>query len=181
MFIHLCLTLWEMGYNIFILGNRPKTSSCWLPYQRHSSSADCARELFKGLNESASLVVCTRRRFFGWGLRIFCEWHHKWSSFGAILAHVAWPRAQPLGQSISLKFSMETRLESDSFEPLIDFLAFQVQKLWSLSLKPWPWSNLSLRPWPKPNCLHDIFKDMAWQIGHCVLCVVQPYFIVSIA
>jgi len=29
------------------------------------------------------------------------------------LAHVAWPRAQPLGQSVSLKFSLETRLESD--------------------------------------------------------------------
>jgi len=45
------------------------------------------------------------------------------------LAHVAWPRAQPLGQSVLLKFSLETRLES--FEPLIDFLALLVQKLWS--------------------------------------------------
>ena len=34
-----------------------------------------------------------------------------------------------LGQSILLKFSLETRLESESFEPLIDFLAFLVQKL----------------------------------------------------
>ena len=39
------------------------------------------------------------------------------------------PRAQPLGQSVSLKFSLETRLESESFEPLIDFLAFLDQKL----------------------------------------------------
>jgi len=77
------------------------------------------------------LVDCTRKKFFGWGLRIFCDWHHKWSSFGVILGHVAWPRAQPLGQSVSLKFSLETRLESDSFEPLIDFLAFLVQKLGS--------------------------------------------------
>ena len=44
---------------------------------------------------------------------------------------VAWPRVQPLGQSVLLKFSLETRLESKSFEPLIDFLAFLVQKLWS--------------------------------------------------
>jgi len=51
------------------------------------------------------------------------------SGFGVILAHVAWPRAQPLGQSVSLKFSLETRLESESFEPLIDFLAFLHQKL----------------------------------------------------
>ena len=37
--------------------------------------------------------------------------------------------AQPLGQSVSLKFSLESRLESEPFEPLIDFLAFLVQKL----------------------------------------------------
>ena len=46
-------------------------------------------------------------------------------------AHVTWPRPQPLYGSISLKFSLETRLESESFEPLIDFLAFLVQKLLS--------------------------------------------------
>jgi len=55
------------------------------------------------------------------------------SSFWAILAHVAWPRAQPPGQSISLKFSLETRLESESFEPLIDFLMFLVQKVMILN------------------------------------------------
>jgi len=49
--------------------------------------------------------------------------------FWAIFAHVTWPRAQLLGQSISLKFSLETRLESESFELLINFLAFLVQKL----------------------------------------------------
>jgi len=46
-----------------------------------------------------------------------------------ILAHVAWPKAQPLGQSVLLKFSLETRLESESFEPLINFLAFLIQWL----------------------------------------------------
>ena len=124
-------TLWEPGCNIFVLWNQPKTNSCQLPYQRHSSSADCARELFKGSNGLASHLVRTQKTFFGWGLRIFCEWRHKWSSFWAILAHVTWPRAQPLGQSISLKFPLETSLESESFEPLIDFLAFLGQKLWS--------------------------------------------------
>ena len=34
-----------------------------------------------------------------------------------------------LGQSISWKFSLETRLESKFFEPLIDFLVFLGQKL----------------------------------------------------
>ena len=96
-----------------------------------SSSADCARELFKGSNGSANLVDCIRKKIFGWGVLIFCDWLHKWSSFGVILAHVVWPRAQPLGQSVLLKFSLETRLESESFEPLIDFLTFLVRKLWS--------------------------------------------------
>jgi len=108
-----------------------KNSSFRLPYQRPSSSADCARELFKGWNGSASLVDCTRKNFFWLGVAVFCEWHHKWSSLGVILAHVAWPKAQPLGQSVSLKFSLETRLESKLFEPLIDFLMFLLQKVWS--------------------------------------------------
>jgi len=124
------LTLWEPAYDIFVLWFWPKNNSFRLPYQRLSSS-DRARELFNSSNGSASLVDCTRKYFFGLGVRIFCDWRHKLSSFGVILAHVAWPKAQPLGQSVSLKFSLETRLESESFEPLIDFLAFLVQKLWS--------------------------------------------------
>jgi len=36
--------------------------------------------------------------------------------------------AQPPNRSILLKFSMETRLEYKSFETLIDFLMFLVQK-----------------------------------------------------
>jgi len=107
-----------------------KNSSLGLAYQLPSSSTDCARELFKSSNRSASLVDCTRKKIFWLGVRIFCDWRHKWSSFRVILAHVTWPRAQPLGQSFSLKFSLETRLESESFEPLIDFLAFLVQNLW---------------------------------------------------
>jgi len=41
-----------------------KNSSFRLPYQRPSSSTDCARELFKSLNGSASLVDCTRNKNF---------------------------------------------------------------------------------------------------------------------
>ena len=48
----------------------------------------------------------------------------------AILAHATWPGAKPLDEGISLKFLLQNRLESNSFEPLIDFLAFVVQKLW---------------------------------------------------
>ena len=116
-------------YSYFDFGR--KNSNFRLPYQRPTSSADCARELFKGSKESASLVDYNRKNIFWLGVRLFCDWRHKWSSFRVILSHVARPGAQPLGQSVSLKFSLETRLESESFEPLIDFLAFLVQKLWS--------------------------------------------------
>jgi len=117
-----------MIYSYFNFGI--KYSSFQLPSLRPSSSADCARELFKGWNGSASLIDCTRKKLFGWGLRILCEWRHKWSSSGFILAHVAWPRAQTIDQSVSLKFSLKLG-ESESFEPLVNFLAFLVQKLWS--------------------------------------------------
>jgi len=112
-----------------------KNSRFRLPYQRTSSSADCARELFKGSNGSASLVDCTWKKIFCLGVRIFCDWRHKWSNFRVILGHVAWPRAQPLGLSVSLKFSLETRLKSESYEPWINSLAFLVQKLWSKTNK----------------------------------------------
>ena len=37
---------------------------------------------------------------------------------------------KPLGGSISLKFLLETKLNSESFDTLDDLLRFQVQKLW---------------------------------------------------
>ena len=64
------LTPWRLGgFGDF----RKKNSSFGLPYQRPSSSADCARELFNGSNGSASLVDCNRKKFFAWGVRFFCE------------------------------------------------------------------------------------------------------------
>jgi len=48
-----------------------KNNSFRLPYQHPSSSADCARELFNGSNGSASLVICTRKKLFGWGCGLF--------------------------------------------------------------------------------------------------------------
>jgi len=81
----------SMIYSYFNFGL--KNNSFPLPYQHPSSSADCARELFKGSSGSASLVDCTRKKNFWLGMRIFCDWCHKWSSFWVILAHVAWPRA----------------------------------------------------------------------------------------
>ena len=45
--IECTLTFWEPKYDTFVPGNRPKTSSCQLPYNHHSSSVDCTIELFK--------------------------------------------------------------------------------------------------------------------------------------
>ena len=62
------LTPWRLGgFGDF----HKKNSSFQLPYQRLSSSADCARELFNGSNRSPSLVDCTRKKIFAWGCGIF--------------------------------------------------------------------------------------------------------------
>jgi len=65
------LTPWRLGgFGDF----RKKNSSFRLPYQRPSSSADCARELFNGSNGSASLVECTRKKkFLPGGCGFFCD------------------------------------------------------------------------------------------------------------
>jgi len=46
---------------------------------------------------------------------------------------VTWIWAQLQEGSILLKFLLETRLESQTFEPLIDFAVCLVQKLWPVS------------------------------------------------
>jgi len=63
------------------------------------------------------------------GERFFCELHHKLKTF-----RPPWPTSpglgpKPLDGSISLKFLLETKLQSQSFDILDDLLRFQVQKL----------------------------------------------------
>jgi len=48
---------------------------------------------------------------------------------------VTWPWSQPLHEFFDHKFLLETRLQSESFEPLVAILAFLVQKLWSKNNK----------------------------------------------
>jgi len=45
------------------------------------SGSASAIDLFKVSKDAASLVACTRKNFFGWGMRIFCEWRYKWRTF----------------------------------------------------------------------------------------------------
>jgi len=47
-----------------------------------------------------------------------------------MLANATWPIAQLLDESMSVNISLETRLKSESFKPLIKFLAFLLQTLW---------------------------------------------------
>jgi len=31
--------------------------------------------------DTATFLVCTRKKFFAWGVRVFCQWRHKWKTF----------------------------------------------------------------------------------------------------
>jgi len=67
-------------------------------------------DLVEASKDAASLLVCTRKNFFAWGMRVFCEWPHRWRTFRPPWPTLPGPGRQPLGGSISLKFLLETRL-----------------------------------------------------------------------
>jgi len=88
-------------------------------------------DLVEALKDVASLLVCTQKKFFCLGVEIFCEWRHKWRTFSPPWPTLPRPRRQLLDGSISLKFLLETKLQSEFFDRLDDLLGFRVQKLWS--------------------------------------------------
>ena len=110
---------------------QPKTSSLHVLLHGNISTDDCAWELFKSSKDSANLRVCNQKKILGWGLRIFCEWRHKWRIFRPPWPTSPGPGPKPLDGNISLKFLLETRLQSESFDTLDDLLGLRVQKLWS--------------------------------------------------
>jgi len=63
--------------NILYLEIGEKPGIFWLTSQPHSSSADCARELYKPSKDLACLRVCNEKIISGFGFQVFCEWHHK--------------------------------------------------------------------------------------------------------
>jgi len=69
------------------------------------------------------------KKIFGWELQIFCEWCHNWRTSRPPRPTSPVPGLKLLDGSISLKFSLETRLQSESFDTLDDLLGFRVQKL----------------------------------------------------
>jgi len=72
----------------------------------------------------------SKKNYFAWGVRVFCKWRHKWRTFRSPWPTLPGPGHQPLGGSISLKFLLEFRLQSESFDTLDDLLGFRFQKLW---------------------------------------------------
>jgi len=40
----------------------------------NSVCANLVKRAVQSFKRSASLLICTRKKIFGWGLRIFCEW-----------------------------------------------------------------------------------------------------------
>ena len=115
---------------------REKTAGLHVALHRNISGLVSVTDLVEVSKDLASLAVCTRKKkFFGWGMQFFCEWRHKWRTF-----RPPWPTSpgagpKPLDGSISLKFSLETKLQSKSFDTMDDLLGFWVQKLWSKLIK----------------------------------------------
>jgi len=72
----------------------------------------------------ASLLVCTRKKIFCLGDAFFFVSD---TISGVLLGHLDPLWRLTLGGSISLKFLLETRLQS--FDTLDDLLRFQVQRL----------------------------------------------------
>ena len=92
---------------------RAKTAESHMTLREQNSGAESTRELLKHwLSKWCSLQW---KKFSGWGLWIFCEWHHKWKPFRPPWPSSPGPGPKLLDGSISLKFLLETRLKSESF------------------------------------------------------------------
>ena len=123
------LTHWLLVYKLIVLGNRGKKTGIFrLTYQLHSSSANCARELFKPSKDLASLQVRSEKNFLVLGF--FVSDIISKVSFWPFFAGGTWPGPNHYTEVFHW-FSLETRIESKSFEILTNFLEFLVRKLWS--------------------------------------------------
>jgi len=125
------LTVWRLaGFR----DSRAKTTGSHVALHMCNLGAESGRELFKCSKDAASLLVCTRKNFL-LGVLIFCEWRHKWKTFRPPWPTSPGPGRKPLDGSISLKFLLKTRLQSESFDTLDDLLGFRVKKSQSEIIK----------------------------------------------
>jgi len=109
---------------------RKKTAGSHVAVCGNISTPVRVKDLVEVSKDAVSLIVCTWKKFFGWGVRVFCEWRHKWRTFRPPWPTSPGPGHQSLDGSILLKFLLETRLQSESFDTLDALLGFQVKKLW---------------------------------------------------
>jgi len=114
---------------------RKKTADSHMALRGNISAPVQVTNLVKASKDAASFVVCTRKKFFAWGVRVCCVWCHKCRTFRPPRSTLPDPGRQPLGGSISMKFLLDSRLQSESFDTLNDLLGFRVQKLWSKLVK----------------------------------------------
>ena len=111
---------------------RKKTAGSHVALRRNISAPVRVTDLVEVSKDAESLVVRTLKKNFWLGVRFFLWVCHKWRTFWPTSPR---PGRQPLDGSISLKFVLETRLQSESFDTLDDLLRFRVQKLWSKLVK----------------------------------------------
>ena len=107
-----------------------KTTGLHVALRAYNSGTKSGRELFKGSRHDKSSSLHSKKHFWLGGA-VFCEWRHKWRTFRPPWPTLPGPGLKPLDSSISLKFLLETRLQSESFDALDDLMGFRVQKLWS--------------------------------------------------
>ena len=108
-----------------VRGFRAIKNWSYMALRERNSGTESGRELFRGLKDLASLLVCPRKNFFGWGCGFFVT-----STFRPPWPTSPGPGPKLFDSSISLKFLLETRLQSESFDTFDDLLGFKVQKLW---------------------------------------------------
>jgi len=101
-----------------------KNTETHVALRRNYSAPVWVTDLVEVSKDAASLLVCTWKKFFRWGMQIFCEWRHKWRTFQLPWTTSPGPGRQSLDGNISLKFLLETRLQSESFDTLDDLLCF---------------------------------------------------------
>jgi len=53
-------------------------------------------DLVEASKDAASLLVCTRKKIFAWGMWVFCEWRHKWRTFRPLWPTLLGLRRHPL-------------------------------------------------------------------------------------
>ena len=114
---------------------RAKTAGLHMALRGNFSSPVSATDPVKSPKWLGKSCTLHSKKNFGLGGVDFCEWRHKWRTLRTPCPTSPSPGPKQLDCSISLKFLLETRLQSESFDTLDDLLGFQVQKLWSKIIK----------------------------------------------